>query len=311
LPSDSELKDQLGKIYLKDQLDRDKQELRLFKEMYLKDGELDEKDKHARRKQFRWKHLDNENDNHNMFSSDEDEEEEEDENEDDNNGTNEKDENKLKEKSKKFVKKLLDKRNWRSIRHEREQLIDSKNKKDLLSDHEQDNNEDDEIIDDSNSSNSQSKDFLFSSSINTNNSNQQNQLIKKGQMLLKQNKNIQQVDCSTTNNGNNSETFDHLKKFSFLNRDKTYLNRLSNYVNKNIYCNSGTTSKSTRSNMMVFSSIDINSESNTTVDNKDDVKQVIRTTTTSTIRSVKVNSDGGSEAKRIKMDNCESIFNHL
>ena len=62
---------------------------------------------------------------------------------------------------------------------------------------------------------------------------------------------------------------------------------------------------------MVFSSIDINAESHTTVDDKDDVKKVIRTTTTTTMRSVKVNSDGGSEAKRIKIDNCESIFNHL
>ncbi len=204
------------------------------------------------------------------------------------------------------MKKLLDKRNWRSIRHEREQLIDSKNKKDLLSDHEHDNNEEDGIIDDSNSSNSQSKDFLFSSS-NNNNASQQNQLLKKGQLLMKQKQPAKQIESSTITN---SDTMDHLKKFSFLNRDKTYLNRLSNYVNKNIYGNSGTTSKSTRSNMMVFSSIDINTEINTSVDNKDDVKKV-RTTTTTTMRSIKVNSEGSNEAKRIKIDNCESIFNHL
>lgn len=277
--------------------------MRLFKEMYLKDGELDEKDKNSRRKQFRWKHLDNDNDYHNNSSSDEDEDEEEN---DDNQDINEKNEDKIKEKSKKFAKKLLDKRNWRSIRHEREQLIDSKNKKDLLSDHENDQNDNDEY---SNSSSSQSKDFYFSSSNNntTNISSQTNQLIKKGQLLLKQ-----KQPSETTSNANKSETLDHLKKFSFLNRDKTYLNRLSNYVNKNIYgAGSSSGSKSNRNNMMVFSSIDINTETNTSVDNKDDLKKVIHSTTSTTIKSIKVTNDGRADAKRIKIDNCESIFNHL
>ncbi len=59
LPSDSELKEQLGKIYLKDQLDEDKRQLRMFKEMYLSDGELHSKN--SRKKNFRWKHLDGKN----------------------------------------------------------------------------------------------------------------------------------------------------------------------------------------------------------------------------------------------------------
>ena len=40
----------------KDQMDQDKRELRLMKEMYLADGEFHSKN--SRRKQFRWKNLD-------------------------------------------------------------------------------------------------------------------------------------------------------------------------------------------------------------------------------------------------------------
>ena len=38
-------------------MDKDKKELRLFKEMYLADGEMHGEDKNSRRKQFKWKHL--------------------------------------------------------------------------------------------------------------------------------------------------------------------------------------------------------------------------------------------------------------
>jgi hypothetical protein len=51
--NDAELKDELAKIYLKDKLDQDKRELRLFKEKYLADGETRNKD--FRRKKFLWK----------------------------------------------------------------------------------------------------------------------------------------------------------------------------------------------------------------------------------------------------------------
>ena len=57
LPSDSELKNQLGKIYLKDQIDQDNRDLRLFKEMYLKDGEFHQ-EKGLRKKKFLWKSVD-------------------------------------------------------------------------------------------------------------------------------------------------------------------------------------------------------------------------------------------------------------
>ena len=53
LPNADELKEQLGKIFLKDQIDEDKRQVRLFKEMYL--GENAEKEKKdLRRKQFRF-----------------------------------------------------------------------------------------------------------------------------------------------------------------------------------------------------------------------------------------------------------------
>jgi hypothetical protein len=54
--NDAELKDELAKIYLKDKMDQDKRELRLFKEKYLADGEMRNKD--FRRKKFLWKNAD-------------------------------------------------------------------------------------------------------------------------------------------------------------------------------------------------------------------------------------------------------------
>jgi len=51
--NDVELKDELAKIYLKDKLDQDKRELRMFKEKYLLDDETRNKD--FRRKKFLWK----------------------------------------------------------------------------------------------------------------------------------------------------------------------------------------------------------------------------------------------------------------
>ncbi len=87
----------------------------------------------------------------------------------------------------------------------------------------------------------------------------QNRLLKKGQMLLKEGvfkakkrssecliscdnfvdltKNSDTIVTSKTSNSNNKKFNDDenmFKKFSFLNRDKSYLSRLSSYVNKNI-----------------------------------------------------------------------------
>lgn len=89
--------------------------------------------------------------------------------------------------------------------------------------------------------------------------NKQNRLLKKGQMLLKGGvfkakkrssecltscdnfvdltKNSDTIVTSKTSNSNNKKLNDDenmFKKFSFLNRDKSYLSRLSSYVNKNI-----------------------------------------------------------------------------
>ena len=83
------------------------------------------------------------------------------------------------------------------------------------------------------------------------NSTSQNQILKKGQHLLKlslmnrtdQNKrtlngDLNQItraesELKTTQQKTQGEKQDLLKKFSFLNRDKSYLSRLSSYVNKN------------------------------------------------------------------------------
>lgn len=84
-------------------------------------------------------------------------------------------------------------------------------------------------------------------------STSQNQILKKGQQLLKQtllNRTDQNKRTLTGENNpisraetemkptqqlqkSQAEKQDLLKKFSFLNRDKSYLSRLSNYVNKN------------------------------------------------------------------------------
>ncbi len=186
LPSESELQQQLGKIYLKDQLDQDKKQLRLFKEMYLKDGELHEQDKHARRKQFRWKHLDNENGGA-MYSEDEETDQEEDgeeeENENEPKGGLREDRLKRKFLSKKN-KSADEEANWRLIRHERELISEAKlRQNDLLSDDDEasSNNRDEES-----EYSEQSRDTFFTSSLTGSNgaSGGGNQLLKMGQMLL-------------------------------------------------------------------------------------------------------------------------------
>lgn len=141
LPSESELKEQLGKIYLKDQMDREKQDIRLFKEMLLTDGEF-HRDKESRRKQFRWKNV---NDGEwmmmNRFSSDEEASDDDDDDDGGNGGDEDVD------KSKKFLKSLAN-RNWRTVRHEREQFVHAKQNKGgdyqnpLLSDNENDDHDD-------------------------------------------------------------------------------------------------------------------------------------------------------------------------
>ena len=58
----------------------------------------------------------------------------------------------------------------------------------------------------------------------------------------------------------NSESL--LKKFSFLNKDKSYLSRLSNYVNKNfLHAEASNTKFKTRNtNGMIFASIELNAQ---------------------------------------------------
>jgi hypothetical protein len=59
VPNAADLKDELGRIYLKDQIDEDKRQVRKLKERYLADGELHQ-DKGFRKKQFRWKNVNGE-----------------------------------------------------------------------------------------------------------------------------------------------------------------------------------------------------------------------------------------------------------
>ncbi|CAF0824709.1 unnamed protein product [Brachionus calyciflorus] len=242
LPSDSELKDQLNRIYLKDKLDEEKRQLRLIKEMYLTEDD----NKNSRRKNFRWKHIDdNLGVRYHSNSSDEDEEEE-----DDNEG-----------EKKSFFKSVAS-GDWRSNRHEREQFVHQKLKKkeNLLSDEEEKSNSDDDEDDDDDEEEDKSCLRIFGSS-----ANQGNQLLKKGQLLLKKGSvlstSVPKKRSFEEAKGQSRITIEKRiepkkldQKFSLLNRDKSYLNRISNYVNKNL--SDKVNFKTIRPNNMVFSIIE-------------------------------------------------------
>lgn len=355
LPGASELQDQLGKIYLKDQMDEDKRQLRLFKEMYLADGETNKKD--LRKKQFRWKHLDNNTDN-NRFSS-EDEVEDEDDEDEDANDTDSRDGSKKNEK----YMKLMENRNWRMVRHEREQFVKLKaNAETLLSDDEleeleekkrkkkkqaYDDDSETEYIDENSDDETSRKKSELSNS---------NSIFKMGQNLLKkkkaplnksdQNKRalngeinaISRLVPKTSNESKSDDpngdtkhitpgnTENLLKKFSFLNRDKGYLSKLSSYVNKNFtnIDNANAAKTKSRNNTgMVFTKIDLAADDdeetkyskpaymNSAAVNSSSVaiyeKRVKEDTCEATTSKITITPT----PKRAKYDTCESIFNHI
>lgn len=236
LPSDSELKEQLGRIYQKDKMDEENRQLRLIKEMYL----VEKDEKNSRRKNFRWKHID---DNLGIgFHSDSSGEEEE--------ATDEAD-----GKTNNFFKSVAN-GDWRSNRHEREQFVKQNvRKENLLSDDDDEEEKDEEEEDNCLR--------IFGSSANQ----PGNQLLKKGQMLLKKRAtylkpSVAQKRPFEDDKANQSriivqkrvEAKKKEQKFSFLSRDKSYLSRISNYVNKNL--TEKVSFKTVRPNNMVFSVID-------------------------------------------------------
>ncbi|XP_013400066.1 claspin [Lingula anatina] len=83
LPDDEEIRNQVGRVQLKQAIDADKRELRLLQEMYLPDGDL-YSEGGGRVRKFRWNNIDEDDTQQDMFggqSDDENQNEEEGENE--------------------------------------------------------------------------------------------------------------------------------------------------------------------------------------------------------------------------------------
>ncbi len=234
--------------------------------------------------------------NNNNSSSDEDEDEEEDDD-------GEKKEFDVKLDAKKF--KFAKNGNWRSVRHERELFVRSKSKQEndeLLSDE----NDEENTMNSMSSQSQMSNNGLLGADFGAFGLHGGNQLLKKGQELLKTTQIKRTFEGSFTNNAKldddlqplaqigsenraltvkTSDSFVKkavtsdaspstlLQKFSFLNRDKTYINRVSNYINKNMVNNelmSGSLKGTTRSSNMVFSSLDLNNENSSMSNNASD-----------------------------------------
>lgn len=115
-----------------------------------------------------------------------------------------------------------------------------------------------------------------------------------------------------------------LKKFSFLNKDKGYLSKLSSYVNKN-FANVETAqlvkTKPKNSNGMVFTKIDLNDEDE---ENSKDLSTPYMNSSAVNRSSAMINKNREEDndcttskisitptPKRVKLDTCESIFNHI
>lgn len=379
LPGADQLKEQLGKIFLKDQIDEDKRQIRMFKEMYL--GEEENESKENRRKQFRWKNADSNFNSNNRFSSDEEEDDEDDEDEEDQKATENGAENNR--KNEKYMK-LMETRNWRMVRHEREQFVKQKTKAEtLLSDEEEpkvttttkkklkkirigykttshdndDDSEDTEVAEDvamatsstksifkmgqnllkkktpacSELSKSEQSKRALNGEINA--VSRLNTITSKTSISITGIRQTSESDSTTTKTNLNRTPDNLLKKLSFLSRDKGYLSKLSSYVNKNfngldtaIGTSTAVKSAATKAkltNGMVFTKIDltvdeeVNGSGGSGYVNSSEVNRQ-----SAAINSRRTEGDRAEfsevskisitpTSKRVKLDTCESIFNHI
>lgn len=137
-----------------------------------------------------------------------------------------------------------------------------------------------------------------------------NQFLKIGQSLLQMNNKKRKIDeikvdqeASVKNDKSKQQLNEPAEKCSILKKNKTYLNRLSNYVNKTLVKQDGKSAASVKinKNAMVFASVSY-----------DEVKTEVK----NEVDSIKQTNDVHVEEPKVKkqkltQNTTESIFNLL